>query len=76
MSLNPKTIEKRKHNRRTYQGYTFRVRRGSDLATQLEEYAQYGETSVNFLMTELLCKHFGCALPHREYTVYKRVRLV
>ena len=75
MSLNSKTIEKRKHNRKTYRTYIFRVRRESDLEGLLLKHAQEGETSVNFLVTEVLCNHFGCALPHREYSVYRRVRL-
>ena len=75
MGLNAKTIEKRKHNRKTYRSYIFRVRRGSDLEGLLLKYADEGETSVNFLMTEALCNHLGCSLPHREYRTYKRVRL-
>ena len=73
MSLNPKTIEKRKHNRKTYRSYIFRVRRDSDLERLLLNHAAEGDTSVNFLMTDALCDYFGCARPHREYKVRKHI---
>jgi predicted HicB family RNase H-like nuclease len=70
------TAYKRKFNRVTYKSYLLRVRRKSDLNALLEAHAAQGETSVNFLVTELLCSHFGCKLPHREYLRTKRERII
>jgi len=70
------TAEKKRHNRKRYKTFIFRVRRESALEARLHEHGMTGETSVNFLMTEALCKHLDCELPHREYSTYKRVRIL
>jgi len=71
-----KTAEKKRHNRKRYKTFIFRVRRDSALEARLNDYSTMGDTSVNFLMTEALCKHLNCELPHREYSTYKRVRIL
>jgi len=70
------TDEKKRHNRKRYKTYIFRVRKDSALEALLNEHGLTGETSVNFLMTEALCKHLNCELPHREYSTYKRTRII
>lgn len=74
--MSPKTAEKRRHNRKAYKTYIFRVRHDSDLEALLARHGEEGETSVNFLFTEALCKYLNCALPHREYSTYRRTRII
>jgi Rieske Fe-S protein len=68
--------DKKKHDKRRYRKIIFRVRRESDLDGLLATYRTEGDTSVNFMITEALCKHLGCELPHREYSTYTRRRIV
>ena len=71
-----KHAETEKRNAKTYTDYRFRVRKDSDLAKLLEDHIENGEVSLNFLMTELLCEHFKCKLPHREYLRTKRIKII
>ena len=64
------------HDKRKYKKFIFRVRNESDLAVHLRHFSESGDTSINLLMTKLLCSHFECKLPHREYVTYKRKRLI
>jgi hypothetical protein len=50
---------------KTYQDYKIRIRRKSDLNSRVAEYKQAGH-SLNHLITDLLCKHFGEPFPHPE----------
>jgi hypothetical protein len=70
------TDEKKKHNRKRYRTYIFRVRRDSELEILLNNYGLEGATSVNYMMTEALCKYLDCPIPHREYSSYKRTRII
>jgi len=73
MSQNGKrTAQKRRFNKKTYVTYLFRVRAESDLADRLGGYSASGETSVNFLITDLLCAYFGVELPHKHYDEIER----
>lgn len=67
--------QKKRHNKKTYRAFLFRVRRASELERLLLDHAQNGETSVNYLISLALCKYLGCDLPHREYTRTTRTRL-
>jgi len=62
-----KTAKKREYNKKTYKTYLVRVRVNSDLEDRLGEYLASGETSVNFLVNQLLCEYFDVPLPHRWY---------
>ena len=66
--MQSKTAKKDKHNRKTYKSYLFRVRRDSELLIYLKRQTAEGEYSLNLLITALLCDHFNCRLPHKEYT--------
>jgi len=71
-----KNKETDKRNAKTYTDYRFRVRKDSELAKLLEDHLENGEVSLNFLISELLCKHFECKLPHREYRRTIRERII
>ena len=63
----PKTEQAKRYNRKSYKSYTIRVRVDSPLEDRLEEYLSWGETSVNFLVNQLLCEYFEVPLHHKWY---------
>ena len=65
--MNSHTQKAKKYNIANYKRYAFRVRNGTALCKKLEEYHEEGEYSVNFLITKLLCEHFGTDLPNIYY---------
>jgi hypothetical protein len=71
-----RTAQKKRHNKKSYRSILFRVRKGTELDTLLEEHAEHGETSVNFLISIALCNFLKCKLPHREYTRIRRKRMI
>ena len=74
-SRSTKTAATQKRNVKRYKTFIFRVRRGSELESRLLNFAEKGNTSINFVITKALCKYFKCALPHYEYRTYKRTPL-
>jgi len=75
-SYTTKTDATRRRNIKKYKQFPFRVRRGSHLDDHLGEFLLRGDTSLNFLITKLLCKHFKCDLPHREYDTFVRHTII
>jgi len=71
-----KTERNQKYNKETYKTYIIRVRGDSALESRLEEYLANGETSVNFLVNQLLCEHFDVPLHHKWYETRKVTRLI
>jgi predicted HicB family RNase H-like nuclease len=71
-----KTQGKARHCKAKYQQFNFRIRRDSELHAKVVEYLAEGESSLNMLLTRALCAYTGCSLPHREYSTYKRLRLI
>lgn len=53
-----------RYQRDNYHKYPFRVRKGTDLSEALDAYRAKGG-SINWLITELMCEHFGVDMPHR-----------
>ena len=74
--MNKKTQKAKNYNSDNYTKYSFRVRNGSKLGDKLDAYVETGEYSVNFLITKLLCEHFGVELPHKYYEHRVRGALV
>jgi hypothetical protein len=74
--MQTRTENRRRHNSKTYRSFIFRVRKGSELETRLDEYMAESLYSLNFLLTALLCSKLGCKLPHREYTITKKDRIL
>jgi len=62
--MNRRTGYKQKYNQQTYASHLYRVRHDTDLAAKLADFKEQGR-SLNWLITELLCDHFGVAIPHR-----------
>jgi len=72
-----KSKNTQKRNGRTYYHILTRIRYDSAMYDELREFMdEYGETSINFLICELLAAHFKCKLPQRQYTRRKRERLL
>jgi len=67
---------KKRHCLHTYKQVNFRIRRDSELYKAVTEYLNDGETSLNLLVTRALCEYLKCKLPHRQYTTYKRKRII
>ena len=57
------------YNSRKYKSYLLRIRNDSELAKRVEEHVDIGRTSLNFLVTRLLCDYFDIPLPHKRYEV-------
>jgi len=53
------------YNKKTYQDYRLRIRKDSDINARMTEYKNQGN-SMNYLLTKLLCEHFGEPFPHPE----------
>jgi hypothetical protein len=49
---------KDKYNKSAYASYLIRVRRDSDLQEEIEKFMSVKGTSLNYLVTKLLKKHF------------------
>ena len=58
-----------KYNSRKYKSYLLRIRNDTKLAKCIEEHMDTGRTSLNFLVTRLLCDYFDVPLPHKRYSV-------
>ena len=52
------TKSKDKYNEDVYARFTFRVRKDSSLYGHIEEFMSHKGTSLNYLITKLLEKHF------------------
>ena len=76
VNIQDKDYETQKRNAKVYKSYILRVRRDSELAELLAQHGENGTTSVNFIITAALCNFFKCKLPHREYNIYKREKLI
>ena len=63
------------YNRREYSRTSVRYRTDSALAEHLAMYASTGGTSVNMLITRLLCDYFKCPIPAKQYTEFDRAVL-
>jgi len=50
---------KDRYNKNTYSRYTLRIRKDSDLHNCIEKFMSMNGTSLNYLVTKLLNKHFG-----------------
>jgi len=59
MAFNTKARDK--YNNKTYARYTIRVNKETDdtLYEQIEKFMSHKGTSLNYLVLELLCKHFN-----------------
>ena len=55
----PTTKQKDEYNKSAYARYSFRVRKDDDLYFYLEEFMKPKDTSLNYLVTKLLNKHFS-----------------
>ena len=51
----------------TYKEHKFRVRKNSDLNIRIEKFKKMKGTSLNYLITKLLCDHFDESYPRPEY---------
>jgi predicted HicB family RNase H-like nuclease len=60
------TASKEKYNAKSYERYTFRVRKNSDLNNEITNFMKLKGSSLNYLVTKLLCEHFGVAVPNPE----------
>ena len=65
-----------KYNKETYKTYMVRVRGDSALEGCIREYLASGETSVNFLVNQLLCEYFDVPLHHKWYEQRKITQLI
>jgi len=52
------TLSKDKYNKAAYSYYTLRIRKDSLLNDRIEEFMSKKGTSLNYLLTKLLAKHF------------------
>jgi hypothetical protein len=74
--MQTRTENRRKFNCKAYRQITFRIRKGSELDRKLYEFLAESPFSLNFLITALLCSKLKCRLPHREYTLTKREKII
>ena len=58
------TEAKRSYNAATYNSHIYRIRKGCALDDRVSGYKACGG-SMNWLITELLCRHFDVPMPHR-----------
>ena len=70
------TRGKQIYNAKTYNSFILRVRRDSALCKCMRDYSKTAEVSISFLLTKLLCDHFGCGFPHREYVRRKIISVI
>ena len=54
----------KKYNKATYANHMFRVRKDSQLEEKIQEMIAQGH-SLNWLLTELICKHLDVPIPHK-----------
>ena len=59
-----KTQTKDKYNKKVYARYTYRVRKSSELFECVERFKEVKGTSLNYLITKLLCEHFDVSMPN------------
>ena len=59
-----KTQIKDRYNEKVYARYTYRVRKSSDLYDCIEKFKEIKGTSLNYLITKLLCEHFDIRMPN------------
>ena len=57
------------YDKRAYKSYHIRIRNDTELAKCVEAHLDSGRTSLNFLVTRLLCDYFDVPLPHKRYEV-------
>ena len=66
MSGKTSTQSKTKYNENAYAQYIFRVRKRSELNEAINEFKSQKGTSLNYLITKLLCTHFDVLIPIPE----------
>jgi hypothetical protein len=60
------TEAKRKYNENAYVQYLYRVRKRSDLNRAIIEFKGKKGTSLNYIITKLLCDYFDVPFPYPE----------
>ena len=60
------TQSKSKYNEKAYIQYIYRVRKLSVLNEAITEFKSRKGTSLNYLITKLLCNHFDVPFPYPE----------
>ena len=63
MGAKTSTAAKSRYNKRAYQQYILRVRRDSELHSEIEIFKSHKGTSLNSLVIKLLCEHFNVPIP-------------
>lgn len=63
MSGKTSTQSKAKYNENAYAQYILRVRKRSELNGAIKEFMSRKGTSLNYLITELLCNRFDVMMP-------------
>jgi len=64
----------KKYNRKAYTNHMFRIHKGSDLEDRVRALIEERQ-SLNWLITELLCKHFDVPIPHKYRFIVTRTPL-
>ena len=60
------TESKRKYNQKSYATHCYSYRKNSDLGVKIREFKAAKGTSLNYLITELLCAHWDVDVPIPE----------
>ena len=66
MSGKTSTESKRRYNKTTYTSHLYVFRKNSELAERILEFKSHKGTSLNYLITKLLSKHFDVPIPIPE----------
>jgi len=66
MSSKTSTESKRRYNKGAYTTHLYVYRKNSMLAECIQEFKSHKGTSLNYLITELLSKHFDVSIPIPE----------
>lgn len=63
MSGKTSTEAKRKYNKGAYATHLYAYRKNSEFAARIQEFKAQKGTSLNYLITSLLAKHFDVPIP-------------
>ena len=66
MSGKTSNESKRKYNAKTYATHLFTYRKNSEFAERVAEFKSNKGTSLNYLITKLLAKHWDVSMPTPE----------
>lgn len=66
MSGKTSTESKRKYNKGAYSTHLYAYRKNSEFGQRVREFKAGKGTSLNFLITQLLAKHWGVPIPIPE----------